>query len=221
MSDISEATIEIDSLSGVEVTVEQTPVYEMTVSVMDALELAIDVPAVYEMAIDLAGASEITVEAPTVYELALELQDAIELSVVAGGESAAFPMDDLTDVDSTTIVNGQTLVYQNGRYIPGFAGENEVSIQNDQPTDGSEIWVDWDDNSSGSPGTPGSYEIVTRIDQPTPAAEWVLDIGRLIGAVRVEDSAGSDVLPGGIQTVGNVMTLTFSAPFSGTAWVTG
>jgi hypothetical protein len=95
---------------------------------------------------------------------------------------------------------------------------NEVSVGGFTPSDGSEIWVDWGAEGGGS----GSGAIVTRIDQNTPIATWVLDTGRLIGAIRVIDSAGGEVEPGDIDVTGPTeVTLTFSAAFSGYALVTG
>lgn len=94
---------------------------------------------------------------------------------------------------------------------------NEVTSGGVQPVDGSEIWVDW-----GQSGLPGGGGVVTRIDQVTPSATWVLDIGRTIGAIRVIDSAGGEVEPGVIQQTGaTAVTLQFSAAFSGYALVTG
>lgn len=79
----------------------------------------------------------------------------------------------------------------------------------------------------GPPGPPGSGGggsgvQVTQIDQAVPSAVWILDVGRTIGAIRVINSAGDEVEPGGIDQEGaTAVRLTFSAAFSGTAYVTG
>ena len=78
----------------------------------------------------------------------------------------------------------------------------------------------WQQGESVGDGS-GGGAFVTRVDQVTPAATWVLDVGRPIGALRVVDSAGNGVEPGGINQVGTALHLTFSAAFSGTAFVTG
>lgn len=97
-------------------------------------------------------------------------------------------------------------------YVP-----NEVSVGGTTPVDNSEIWIDW-----GESGIPGSENIVTRIDHNTPSTSWTLDIGRLIGTVRVINSANEEVEPGKITRTGSTaITLTFSAAFSGYALVTG
>jgi hypothetical protein len=55
------------------------------------------------------------------------------------------------------------------------------------------------------------------IQFPSPLSVWTIDIGYLCNIV-VTNSAGQVVEPGNISYSGTSMQLTFSAPFSGTAY---
>lgn len=128
------------------------------------------------------------------------------------GEPSTIPGPPGPTTVSTDSYNLARLGNDNLIFVP-----NEITVGGQTPVDGSEIWVDW-----GESGIPGGGSIVTRIDQVTPSVTWTLDIGRTIGAVRVIDSAGSEVEPGRIEQSGTTaIKLTFSAAFSGYALVTG
>lgn len=62
-------------------------------------------------------------------------------------------LDDLSDVDTAEVKEGDTLVFRHGRWVPGESSKNEVSIQNEQPTDGSELWLDLDEEAAPPPET--------------------------------------------------------------------
>jgi hypothetical protein len=69
------------------------------------------------------------------------------------------------------------------------------------------------------PGSPGTVTQI--IDFPVPSATWVVDVGRIVD-VAVINSAGQEVWPGEVlYGPGTMITLKFSAPFSGKTYCFG
>lgn len=69
----------------------------------------------------------------------------------------------------------------------------------------------------GPPGPPGPDGGYLAVDFPTPMSQWVLDVGSMCEVVVI-DSSHREVWPGNITYgPGTIITLDFSAPFSGKA----
>lgn len=210
--------VTVDTGDPLEITIDPQDIAPLEVSVASSIDLIVEQPPIYEMQFEGGKVIELSLSQPPSFNLNFSTPPALGISVgtpvgdfcyVPPGGKTNQHLAKKTDADFDT--HWVTPETGGGG---GTGGDNEVTISNDEPTDGSEIWVDWDD-----PGTIPLY--VTRIDFPTPSAQWTLDVGRPIGAIRVLNSAGDEVEPGNIKKQGTAEILTFSGAFSGVAWVTG
>lgn len=125
-------------------------------------------------------------------------------------------LDDITDVDATGIVDGQTIVYSAGTYVPGTAGgeeTEEVYVGPTQPTGLEDIWIDTDEpDPVTTPGGPVRYVH----DQVVPAKVWT--VPHSLGchpAVTVEDGGGSIVVGSVTYIDNNSLTVGFAFTLTG------
>lgn len=107
----------------------------------------------------------------------------------ADGTTVQGAMDDLTDVDASGILDGQTLVFQGGVYVPGTAG--------------------------GGGGDTGFYTHT----QAMPSTDWVVahNMGR-IPAVQAFDAANSMIVGSVRHDNTNQLTVHFYMPITGKAY---
>lgn len=156
-----------------------------------------------------AFASDVVIDV-AVAQAAVEItapNDSTNISVVAPGEGTtivAIPSEVTIDLAVAPATVNVDVVGVAVSTDPG----NAAILGSDR-----KIWV-------AKPEDDPELAKVTRIAMDTPQAIWVLDVGKKIGSVRILDSTGTEVEPGGIDEVGTSVRLTFSAPFSGVAYVT-
>ena len=99
---------------------------------------------------------------------------------------------------------------------PGPGGEDEVFIGPGDPGSSFELWVDTDAIPGGGGGMALSYVH----NQGTPAETWVIDHNlNMYPNVVVEDSGGTTVEGEIVYNSAHQVTLTFSAAFSGVAYL--